>query len=91
MLVSEGPQVVDYVEAQLHNRGGPMGLFTVAWEWLHTRVPLLPSEEEIVQRLSSSLGGVASEAASRAGSHREGSRLVRLRPRDHARNPVLPA
>jgi len=68
MLVSEGPQVVDYVQAQLHNRGGPMGLFHVAWEWLHARLPLLPSEEEIVERLSSSLGGVASEAASRAGS-----------------------
>jgi predicted PurR-regulated permease PerM len=68
MLVSQGPQVVDYVEGQLRNRGGPMGLFTVAWEWLHTRLPLLPSEEDVVQRLSSSLGAVASEAASRAGS-----------------------
>jgi len=68
MLVSEGPQVVAYVEAQLRNRGGPMGLFTVAWEWLHTRVPLLPSEEEVIEKLSSSLGGLASAAASRAGS-----------------------
>ncbi len=68
MLVSQGPQVVDYVETQLRNRGGPMGLFTLAWEWLHTRLPMLPSEEEVVQKLSSSLGAVASEAASRAGS-----------------------
>jgi predicted PurR-regulated permease PerM len=68
MLVSQGPQVVDYVEAQLRNRGGPMGLFTVAWEWLHTRLPILPSEEEVIEKLSSSLGGLASAAASRAGS-----------------------
>ncbi len=68
MLVSEGSQVVEYIEGQLRNQGGPMGLFHVAWDWLHARLPFLPSEEEIIQKLSSSLGGLASHVASRAGA-----------------------
>lgn len=68
MLVSEGGEVVGYVEGQLRDRGGPMGLFHVAWDWLHARLPLLPTEEEIVGRLSAGLAGLAGEVASRAGS-----------------------
>jgi len=68
MLVSEGGEVVGYVEGQLRDRGGPMGLFHVAWDWLHARLPFLPTEEEIVGRLSAGLGGLAGEVASRAGS-----------------------
>jgi predicted PurR-regulated permease PerM len=67
MLVREGPQVVDYVEGQLRDRGGPMGLFHVAWDWLHARLPLLPTEEEVIERISSGLGGLASHVASHAG------------------------
>jgi predicted PurR-regulated permease PerM len=59
---------VAYVEGQLRDRGGPMGLFRVAWEWLHARLPLLPSEDEVIERISASLGGLAGEVASRAGS-----------------------
>jgi predicted PurR-regulated permease PerM len=67
MLVREGSQVVDYVSGQLRNRGGPMGLFHLAWDWLQARLPFLPSEEEIIERVSSSLGGLASQVASHAG------------------------
>jgi predicted PurR-regulated permease PerM len=67
MLVREGSAVVDYVEGQLRDRGGPMGLFHVAWDWLHARLPFLPSEEEIIEKVSSSLGGLASHVASHAG------------------------
>jgi len=67
MLVREGSQVVDYVEGQLGDRGGPMGLFHVAWDWLHARLSFLPSEEEIIEKVSSSLGGMASHVASHAG------------------------
>jgi len=67
MLVREGTQVVDYVSGQLRNRGGPMGLFHIAWDWLHARLAFLPSEEEIIERVSSSLGGLASQVASHAG------------------------
>jgi predicted PurR-regulated permease PerM len=67
MLVREGSEVVGYVEGQLHDRGGPMGLFHVAWSWLHARAPFLPSEEEIIAKLTSSIGGLASHVASHAG------------------------
>lgn len=67
MLVREGSQVVDYVEGQLRARGGPMGLFRVAWDWLHARIPMLPTEEEVIEQVSQSLGGVAGNVASQAG------------------------
>ena len=38
-LVRQGPAVVDYVHGQLIDRGGPMGLFHIVWDWLHQRLP----------------------------------------------------
>jgi predicted PurR-regulated permease PerM len=67
-LVRQGPAVVDYVHGQLNDRGGPMGLFHVVWDWLHARIPNLPPEEDVVARLSASIGGFAGLVASRAGS-----------------------
>src|SRR5262245_65749209 len=52
VLLREGGQVVGYVREHLADNGGPMGLFHVAWNWLHQRLPYLPTEEEVVQRLS---------------------------------------
>jgi predicted PurR-regulated permease PerM len=68
MLVREGPGVVDYVQGQLRDRGGPMGLFHLAWEWLYARVPMLPTEEEVIERLTSSVGTVANAVVSNAGA-----------------------
>ena len=45
-----------------------MGLFHLVWDWLRQRLPLLPPEEDIVARVSASLGGLAGDLASRAGS-----------------------
>jgi len=69
-LVRQGPAVVDYIHGQLNDRGGPMGLFHLVWEWLRQRLPTLPlpPEEDIVARASAQLGGVAGNLASRAGS-----------------------
>ncbi len=67
MLVREGSRLVDYINLQLTDSGGPMGLFHIVWQWIHTRLPFLPTEQEIVQQLSDSLGGLASQAASHAG------------------------
>ena len=36
-LLRQGSTVVDYVHQQLVDRGGPMGLFHVVWDWLHER------------------------------------------------------
>jgi predicted PurR-regulated permease PerM len=66
-VVRQGGHVVDYVQARLADRGGPMGLFHVIWDWLHARLPFLPPEQEIVQRISDGLGSLARPAASQAG------------------------
>src|SRR5688572_13798022 len=34
LVVRESGQVVGYVQARLADRGGPMGLFHVVWDWL---------------------------------------------------------
>lgn len=67
MLVGEGSQLVNNVKNDLDGRGGLMGLFHLAWQWLHERLPFLPSEEEVVQQLSNRLGAFAADAARHAG------------------------
>jgi predicted PurR-regulated permease PerM len=67
MLVREGAQAVDYVKSNVADRGGPMGLFHLAWQWLRQHFPFLPDEQELVQQLSERLGALASQAAGHAG------------------------
>ena len=70
-LVRQGPAVVDYIHGQLNDRGGPMGLFHLVWDWLHQRLPFLPAEEDIVARVSASLGTTCrriGQASSRAST-----------------------
>ena len=67
VVVREGAQVVEYVKGHVADHGGPMGLFHVAWNWLHQRLPFLPTEQEVVQRLSESAGDVAGRAVGQAG------------------------
>ena len=66
-LLHEGANAVQYVQVHLADRGGPLGLFQAAWQWLRQRLPFLPEEQSIVQQLSQRLGGLAGLAASRAG------------------------
>jgi len=67
-LLRQGSTVVDYVHQQLVDRGGPMGLFHIVWDWLHQRLPILPAEEDVVGRISAGIGGLAGDMASHAGS-----------------------
>ena len=67
-LVREGAQVVDSVQRQVADRGGPVGLLHQAWQWLQLRFRFLPPEEQIVARLQAALGGVAGLVAARAGA-----------------------
>jgi predicted PurR-regulated permease PerM len=67
-LVREGGAVVGYIRQQLSDRGGPMGLFHVVWDWLNHHFPMLPSEDQLVARVSDSLGSVAGLLASHAGT-----------------------
>jgi predicted PurR-regulated permease PerM len=75
-LVRQGSAVVDYVHGQLNDRGGPMGLFHLVWDWLQQRMPFLPAEDDIVGRVSTSLGGLAGEMAAHAGSVVKGALSV---------------
>jgi predicted PurR-regulated permease PerM len=67
VLMREGAQVVDYVKEHLADHGGPMGLFHGAWNWLHQRLPFLPTEQDVVQRLSDGVAGLAGQAVGHAG------------------------
>ena len=67
-LLRQGSTVVDYVHQQLVDRGGPMGLFHIVWDWLHERLPFLPAEDDIVGRISAGIGGLAADMASQAGT-----------------------
>jgi predicted PurR-regulated permease PerM len=66
-LVREGGPAVAYVEQQLRGQGGPAGWFHSAWEWARAHATFLPDEQEVIGRITSSLGGVAQFLASQAG------------------------
>jgi predicted PurR-regulated permease PerM len=66
-LFNEGSQVARQVQAQLEDKGGPAGVFHSAWHWARQRIPVLPAEEDVVERITASLGGVAGYLAERAG------------------------
>lgn len=76
VVLREGAQVVEYVKGHLADNGGPMGLFHVAWNWLHQRLPWLPTEQEVVQRLSDRVGGFAGQAVGRAGVLAKGAASI---------------
>ena len=67
-MVNEGGPAVGYVEAQLRNEGGPAGFFHKGWEWLRARAPFLPGEQEVIARITASIGGVAQYLAGQAGN-----------------------
>lgn len=67
ILVRQGSNAVSYVEAQLDDQGGPMGLFHIAWDWLHRRLPFLPDEQEAIKQVSDRLGAFAQRLAVNAG------------------------
>lgn len=49
VLVGQGPQLATAFKAYVDARGGTIGLLHAAWEWLHRRHFVLPSEEAVVQ------------------------------------------
>ncbi len=65
-LIDEGGPAVDYVEQQLRSQGGPAARFHAAWDWLRVRAPFLPSEQDVIARITASLGGFAQFLAGQA-------------------------
>jgi len=67
-VVNEGGPAVGYLQAQLSSQGGAAGFFHTAWEWLRARAPFLPGEQEVIARVTASIGGVAQYVAGQAGN-----------------------
>jgi predicted PurR-regulated permease PerM len=64
-LVSEGGHAVNDLQAAFEKDGTTRA--RDAWEWARLHVPLLPPAEEVVSRVTESMGSVAASLASRAG------------------------
>jgi predicted PurR-regulated permease PerM len=65
-LVNEGSGAVDYVGQQLRNQGGAGASFHAAWGWLRARASFLPTEQEVIARITASLGQFAQFMAGQA-------------------------
>jgi predicted PurR-regulated permease PerM len=65
-LVREGGPAVDYLGRQLANPGGAGARLHEAWGWLRVRAPFLPSEQDMVSRVTASLGSFAQYLAGQA-------------------------
>jgi predicted PurR-regulated permease PerM len=66
-LLNEGQQVVAHLKDELENKGGGGAWLHSAYEWVHARLPFLPSEDEAIAQITERLGGVAGYMAARAG------------------------
>jgi predicted PurR-regulated permease PerM len=66
-LVTEGKPAVAYLEAQLRDQGGAADWFHRSWEWARARVSFLPPEEEVIARITASVGMAAEFVSRQAG------------------------
>jgi predicted PurR-regulated permease PerM len=67
-LVAEAGPAIGYLQAQLHNQGGPVAWFHAGWSWARARAPYLPEEQAVIDGITASVGSVAQFLAARAGS-----------------------
>lgn len=66
-LVSEGRPAVAYLEAQLRSEGGASAWLHRAWEWVRARAPFLPTEQEMIAKVTASVGLLAEFLSRQAG------------------------
>jgi predicted PurR-regulated permease PerM len=66
-VISEGRPAVAYLEAQLRDEGGAAAWFHKGWEWARQRISFLPPEEEVIARITASVGLVAEFLSRQAG------------------------
>jgi predicted PurR-regulated permease PerM len=66
-LLNEGGEVVANLKAQLQDRGGAAAWLHAGWEWARSKLPMLPTEEEAIARVTAQVGDLAGFMASRAG------------------------
>jgi predicted PurR-regulated permease PerM len=72
-LVTEGKPAVAYLEAQLRDQGGAAGWFHRGWEWARARASFLPPEDEVIARITASVGMVAEFVSRQAGGLLKGA------------------
>ncbi|HXY40660.1 MAG TPA: AI-2E family transporter, partial [Vicinamibacteria bacterium] len=65
--VAQGAPAIAYLEQQLRNQGGPAGWFHSAWTWARARASFLPPEQEVIGRITASLGTFVQYLAGQAG------------------------
>jgi predicted PurR-regulated permease PerM len=75
-LLREGGDLVSDVERQLQEAGGAMAWLRTGWEWVRVRLPFLPSDEEVIAKVSESLGSFAQFVAGQAGGLVKGAAFV---------------
>jgi predicted PurR-regulated permease PerM len=66
-LVGQAGPAVSYLETQLRNEGGAAAWFHQGWEWARGRAPFLPDEQEVIAKITASVGKAAQVAAGQAG------------------------
>jgi predicted PurR-regulated permease PerM len=72
-LVSEGRPAVAYLEAQLQSGGGASAWLHRGWEWARARAPFLPTEQEVIAKVTASVGLVAEFLSRQAGGLLKGA------------------
>ncbi len=66
-VIAQGGPAVNYLNDQLKDQGGAAGWFHQGWEWARQRAPILPAEEEVIAKITASVGRVAEFVAGQAG------------------------
>jgi predicted PurR-regulated permease PerM len=72
-VVTQGGPAVGYLEAQLQNQGGPAGFFHRGWDAARARFPFLPAEQEVIAKITASVGKAAEFLAGQAGGILKGA------------------
>ena len=65
--MKEGGPAVSYLQDQLQNQGGAADWFHRGWEWARQRATFLPSEQDVIAKITASVGRVAEFVAGQAG------------------------
>lgn len=66
-LMLEGSTAVSYLGEQLHDGSGPSAWLHQGWQWLRDKAPGLPPEDEVIAKITSSIGAAAQFVAGSAG------------------------
>ncbi len=67
-LLNEGQGLVTTLRNELANKGGAAAWLYTAWDWIRSKLPWLPPDDEVIARVGASAGDVAGFMASRAGA-----------------------